>query len=172
MFSPNLPSYSLWPLPLGLPSAITKTVNLHCLCNCPSSSCRLLLLPLYLLLKISSDPSVPSPRPLIILVTLRWFISSFSSPFWNWNGIPGVSHQYRVKGTITPSDLLAPLLLLQYTIQCALFAMRALAHTLLHLHELLNFFLNFSLLLACFFLPFMSLASFTSKGTLTSLILF
>lgn len=47
-----------------------------------------------------------------------------------------------------------------------------LAHTLLHLHQLLNFFLNFSLLLAYFFLPFMSLASFTSKGTLTFLIFF
>lgn len=47
-----------------------------------------------------------------------------------------------------------------------------LAHTLFHHHELLNFFLNFSWLLAYFLLPFMSLARFTFRGNLTFLSLF
>lgn len=41
MCSPNLPSCTLWPLPLVQLSATVRRISLHHLCNGPSSSCRL-----------------------------------------------------------------------------------------------------------------------------------
>lgn len=95
MLIPNLPSHSLWPLPLVLLSAITS---------------------------------------------------------WSAGSSPPAALQYAVYIIYKESTLSA--------------------HTLFHHHELLNFFLNFSWLLAYFLLPFRSLASFTFKGTLTFLSLF